>query len=280
MKKLIMGKYRIYKAVMEEISEHHIGAYAAQSAFFIVLSLIPFLLLLMTMIQYTNVTEADVLMMVTKIFPKTIYPTVVSIVNQVYSQSRAMIPVTALVTIWSAGRGVLAISAGLNCVYGSKETRNYIYLRLRAAFYTVLFIVAIVLSLVILVFGDRLSILLISHFPILRSLVERIINIRVIVSFVILTAFSMILYYFLPNRRNRFWEQMPGALVMAVGWSAASYIFSEYLNIFTGFSGMYGSMTTIVLIMLWLYACMYILLLGGQLNVLLKEGFFAAQSSR
>ena len=50
-----------------------------------------------------------------------------------------------------------------------------------------------------------------------------------------------------------------------------SWIFSVYLDIFKGFSSMYGSLTTIVLIMLWLYFCMYILLFGGEVNVILQD---------
>ena len=53
-----------------------------------------------------------------------------------------------------------------------------------------------------------------------------------------------------------------------------SFVFSVYLDIFTGFSSMYGSLTTIVLIMLWLYGCMYIILLGGELNALLERFFY------
>ena len=132
MKETIMKKYRLLNRIMNRISENHTGAYAAQSAFFIVLSMIPFIMLLLALVQYTPVTKADVIRAVTHVLPKTIYPMIVSIVNQVYNQSQAMISLTGLVAIWSAGRGVLAMSAGLNSVYGSKETRNYIYLRLRA----------------------------------------------------------------------------------------------------------------------------------------------------
>ena len=263
MKETIMKKYRLLNRIMDRISENHTGAYAAQSAFFIVLSMIPFIMLLLALVQYTPVTKADVIRAVTHVLPKTIYPMIVSIVNQVYNQSQAMISLTGLVAIWSAGRGVLAMSAGLNSVYGSKETRNYIYLRLRAAFYTVLFIIAIVLSLVILGFGDRLSIFIVNHYPFMKGIIDLIINIRAVASIVVLTVFSMTIYHFLPNKKTKFIRQFPGAFLTAIGWAAASYIFSAYVNIFTGFSTMYGSMTTIMLIMLWLYACMYIMLLGG-----------------
>ena len=86
--------------------------------------MIPFIMLLLALVQYTPVTKADVIRAVTHVLPKTIYPMIVSIVNQVYNQSQAMISLTGLVAIWSAGRGVLAMSAGLNSVYGSKETRK------------------------------------------------------------------------------------------------------------------------------------------------------------
>lgn len=275
MKETIMKKYRLLNRIMNRISENHTGAYAAQSAFFIVLSMIPFIMLLLALVQYTPVTKADVIRAVTHVLPKTIYPMIVSIVNQVYNQSQAMISLTGLVAIWSAGRGVLAMSAGLNSVYGSKETRNYIYLRLRAAFYTVLFIIAIVLSLVILGFGDRLSIFIVNHYPFMKGIIDLIINIRAVASIVVLTVFSMTIYHFLPNKKTRFIRQFPGAFLTAIGW-AAVYIFSAYVNIFTGFSTMYGSMTTIMLIMLWLYACMYIMLLGGEVNEMLAEDFFTS----
>ena len=67
----------------------------------------------------------------------------------------------------------------------------------------------------------------------------------------------------MPNHIVQLKVQLMGAAFSAVGWMIVSWIFSVYLDIFKGFSSMYGSLTTIVLIMLWLYFCMYILLLGG-----------------
>ena len=81
----------------------------------------------------------------------------------------------------------------------------------------------------------------------------------------------MMLYKFLPNQIVQLKVQLMGAAFSAVGWMIVSWIFSVYLNIFKGFSSMYGSLTTIVLIMLWLYFCMYILLLGGEVNVILRD---------
>ena len=86
---------------LEKVGRDHVGAYAAQSAFFLVLSLIPIILLLLTLVRYTPVTKADVMTAVYEVFPKTIRATMISIVNEVYNQSRAVIPLTALMTMWS-----------------------------------------------------------------------------------------------------------------------------------------------------------------------------------
>ena len=121
MKETIMKKYRLLNRIMDRISENHTGAYAAQSAFFIVLSMIPFIMLLLALVQYTPVTKADVIRAVTHVLPKTIYPMIVSIVNQVYNQSQAMISLTGLVAIWSAGRGVLAMSLTVSMEVRKRE---------------------------------------------------------------------------------------------------------------------------------------------------------------
>lgn len=260
---------------MEQLSEDHISAYAAQSAFFLVLSLIPIILLLLTLIQYTSVTKADVMTVVYEIFPSSIRTTMVSIINEVYNQSRAVIPLTAFVAIWSAGRGTLAMTNGLNCVYEQNETRSYIFLRLRAAVYTVLLIIVMALSLVFLGFGNTISLWVNQYVPMLEYATEFIIEIRTIVIIGVLIIFSTSIYRFLPNKskeqQRKIKSQIPGAVFTAFGWTIASFVISIYMDIFKGFSNMYGSLTTIVLIMLWLYFCMYIMLIGGEINVLIEK---------
>ena len=121
----------LYDKVMEitgQVGKDHVGAYAAQAAYFFMLSMIPIILLLITLVQYTPVTKADVMTAVLQVFPKSVDSLITSIVNQVYNQSGGIISLTIIVALWSAGKGVLALTTGLNCVYDCKETRNYIIL--------------------------------------------------------------------------------------------------------------------------------------------------------
>ena len=261
--------------VMDVVSSHHTGAYAAQAAYFFVLSMIPIILLLLTMVQFTSLAKDYIMNAVLQAFPTTVEGLIESIVDQVYSQSGTIIPITVLVALWSAGRGVLSITNGLNCVYESRETRNYVYLRIRASLYTVIFLVAIILSLALSVFGNRIAIMLNQHFPVLVRLIDMVIRSRTLITLGILTLFWDMVYKYLPNRKNigktTMKKQLPGAIFTACAWQVISFIFSIYLDIFTGFTTMYGSLTMIILIMLWLYMCMYVILLGGEVNALLQR---------
>lgn len=261
--------------ILAIINSHHTGAYAAQAAYFFVLSLIPIFVLLLTMVQYTDVTMNDVLQGALRIFPSSVAPLIRSIIFQIYTKSGTVIPITIIIALWSAGRGVLSVTYGLNCIYAHTEDRNYFFLRFRATAYTVLFLVAIMLSLILWVFGNSISAVIYDHIPFLIQVVDFIIKIRTIVTLIILIIFWDLVYKFLPNRshvaKTTLRKQLPGAVFTAFGWQIISFIFSIYLNIFTGFSNMYGSMTTIILIMLWFYLCMYIILLGGEVNAILEK---------
>lgn len=266
--------YRKIIDIITEIGNDHVGAYAAQTAYFFVLCMIPIILLLLTLVRYTPVTKADVMTAVIQVFPTSVDSMMTSIVNQVYNQSMGIIPITAVVALWSAGKGVLAMSSGLNCVYNCQETRNYMFLRVRATLYTVMFLLVIIFLLVLSVFGNSLNIFIAEHVPILRRMADWLIEARTVITPVVLMVFSLLIYKFLPNRKDKYIRQLPGAVFAAIGWMVVSWVFSVYVDIFQGFSSMYGSLTTIVLIMLWLYFCMYSILLGGEINVMLCEKLF------
>ena len=260
--------------ITTDISEDHVGAYAAQTAYFFMLCFIPIILLLLTLVRYTPVTKADVMTAVIRVFPTSVDSMITSIVNQVYNQSMGIIPVTVVVALWSAGKGVLAMTSGLNCIYKCPETRNYVLLRIRATLYTVMFIIVIIFLLVLSVFGNSLNLFVAEYVPIIKNLADWLIRARTVITPAVLMIFCLLIYKFLPNRRDRLIKQLPGAVFAAIGWMVVSWIFSVYVDIFQGFTSMYGSLTTIVLIMLWMYFCMYSILLGGEVNLIMYDKVF------
>lgn len=260
------------KYFMKKCRQDKINAYAAQAAFFIILSIIPFLMVFSSLLQYTSVTESMLLDVMRRLIPEYLLPFFVSLVDEVYNRSMGIISVTAVVAIWSAAKGVQYLADGFNSVNDLEETRNWFVLRFWAIIYTVVFLAAIVLALVVLVFGNSLRAFAAQYLPFLTHLAGILSHLRGVVMLVLFTLFFDIIFTTLPNRKLTFKGQLPGAVFCSVGWYLFSAGISIYVDYFNGFS-MYGSLTTIVLVMLWFYFCMYIMLIAAEINVVFGGHF-------
>lgn len=257
---------RVIRGFLRRFNEDHVGAYAAQSAYFILLSFIPFVLLLVTLVQYTPLTQEIVTTALVRIVPEEFSSFVEGVVREIFGKSPAYVPLSAVIALWSAGKGVNALTNGLNCVYRVEETRGYLINRLRSTVYTLFFVVAVALTLILLVFGNQIQAGIAARFPMIAKVTSFIIGMRTFITLVFLGLVFLLIYKFVPNRRASFKSQIPGAMVSAVAWSLFSLAFSVYIDFTPGSINMYGSLTTLVLIMLWLYFCMWILLIGAEIN--------------
>ncbi|MBQ2801330.1 MAG: YihY/virulence factor BrkB family protein [Lachnospiraceae bacterium] len=267
----ILKIYQKMQSFTNELNEKHVSAYAAKTAYFIMLSFIPILMLLFTLLQFTPLHKADVLSLFVGVFPSSIDPLVISIVDEIYGKSGTLISISAIIVLWTAGKGITAIIQGLNSVFDVKETRNYLVLRIYGAFYTVLMILAILLLLVLVVFGNKIQTNFLSNIPLIGSITGAILKKRYVISICLLVLIFAVIYHFMPNTRIRFKYQLPGAVFTAASWSAFSFGFSVYVDYFSNMSNMYGSLTTIIIVMLWLYMCMYIMLIGAVINGILMK---------
>ena len=260
------------KMFLDKCKKDNINAFAAQSAFFIILSAIPFLMLFSSLLQYTPVTEGVLMNIINHTLPTYVAPFFVSIVDEVYNKSIGIVSVAAVVAIWSAAKGFQYIANGLNVINGLEETRNWFVLRFWAIIYTIVFVIAVVITLVLLVFGKSLKMVILQYVPILAGTTEMVLRLRSLIMLGILILFFAVLFQMIPNRKASFRLQLPGAVLCAVAWYVFSFGLSIYVGYFHGFS-MYGSLTTIVLIMLWLYFCMYIMMICAEVNVMFEESF-------
>lgn len=264
---------KFIQGFVDNMGKKHMSAYAAQAAYFIILSFIPFMLLLMTSIKYTPLTREEVINVVMQVCPESFEGFIRGIVWEVYAKSLGVVPISALIALWSAGKGIQALTNGFNSIYQVQETRNFFVTRVRSVVYTLVFVIAIILTLILQVFGNSLQRELSSRFPVLDTLVTTIISMRVMISLFLLSLVFVMMYKFIPNRKATFRSQLPGAVLSAVCWSAFSFFFSLYVDFFSVTSNMYGSMTTIVLILLWMYFCMMFVMIGAQVNYYFEEQF-------
>ena len=272
---------KIYKHTDDffvQLNRDHVNAYAAQASFFIMISIFPLLMLLLALIRYTPITEVDLLKSVLAVTPNYLDPLMEQIIGEMYSQTNfAIISITAATTLWSASDAILAIIRGLNSVFGREEERSYFVVRLICSFYTVILLVLIILSLGFMVFGNSVLRLFNDKMPFLYDLAEYIIDLRSMYLPIFFTFAFVYVYRIVPNKHFRFIDYIPGALFTSFGWVIASYGYSIYIDNFATATYIYGSLTTVVFMMLWLYMCMYILFMGAEINIHFKAHFQKAR---
>ena len=279
---MIKATFRLIGLLSRKITGDHVEAFSAQAAFFIIISFFPFIMLLLSLVYLFPLKESNVLRFITEVFPTTVSAMLFSVITEIYDNaaSSTLISITAITALWSAAKGFLAIMKGLNSVYEIKETRNYFFLRAIAAFYTLIFAIMLLATMVLFVFGNRLYYWIEQKIPILMDTALIIISVRTILGLVILIIFFLIIYIVIPNRKTRIMSELPGAMICAAGWMGFSYAFSYYIDNFANYSSMYGSLTAIVLFMLWMYFCMYILFLGAEFNILITNKSFMQKLRR
>ena len=261
------------RQVYLKYSADEMSVYAAQASFFMVL---------LALIQVAPmIHEADLLRFLLPAIPDRFRGLLIYLLDSLRSDSpAALISVTALAAIWSASKGMLGIEKGLNRVFGVTSPRNYILRRALCSVYTLCFSLMCVASLALLVFGNFLQGMLLKWIPALVYLSGTISLCRGLVMFFMLTIFFIALYTALPHRRLSIPGQIPGAMFSAAGWALTSLAFSVYFRYFGSYAVTYGSLTAVILFMLWLYASICILFVGAEINWFLlfyREGIQISQ---
>ncbi len=254
------------------VSELKVPLYAANASFFIILAVFPALLLLLGVLQYTPLEVERLGELLAGVLPAAFLESAEELILLTYDNvSGTALSITAITALWSASRGIYGIMTGLNAIYGVPENRGYLATRCISAVYMVLFLIVLLLTLSLHVFGTAiLNFLYKLPIPFWDTLAE-IIDFRFFLLLGIQTAFFTAMFMALPNRKNRFRDSVPGALLASSGWLIFSDLYSIYVEKFARLSNIYGSVYAVALAMLWLYCCMAIVFYGGALNRYLME---------
>lgn len=255
---------------VRNMKRENLGIYSSGAAFFIFLSLVPILVIICTVIPYTPLTQEGFLMIITEVFPAKVENIVVGIVDDVYQRSAGVLSAAILVALWSAGKGILALRTGLNAVNEMEEDRNYLMARIIASFYTLVMLFVILCSMIALVFGNVLIEMLIRYLPGFRLIFTILLQFRFLFVWLILTLLFASLYAYLPDKKQKFINQLSGAAFGAAICSIFSWGFSIYVSYGKPYN-IYGSLSIIVITMMWLYICIYILFVGAYINKYLYE---------
>ena len=263
----------IFLAYIRRLKRDDLSTYAAQIAFFSILSIVPFLLLISMWLGNTDLLDLPGLLTMlenTGALPQTAIDLLRSVLRGLEG-SVGLFSLSALMVFWSSSRMIRSVMTGIHMAYRERDSRSIILKYLYSIFYTILLSIGIVLILVMTVFGERIWSMLYS-LGFSDRIVELVWNIcRMIVPIIILLIIFWSLYTVLPTRRIPILDSLPGALLSTVALLVVSQIFSFFVNNGSSYSVLYGGLSSFTAILLWFYLFGYILMLGMELNAVMAE---------
>ena len=259
-------------SLWRQVRQLSIPLHAANTGFFLILSLFPALVLLLSIIRYTPLDVHSLLTFLEGIIPEALLPEMELLILSTYENtSGAVVSLSAATALWSASRGIYGLITGLNTIYQAAEHRSFLQVRFLSVLYTFAFLLVLLLTLVLHVFGTGLLELMAgSSIPFFRFL-SGVVDLRFFLLVFLQTALFSAMFIALPNRKNSLGDSLPGAFLASIGWLVFSHLFSLYVEFFPTYSRIYGSVYAVALSMLWLYCCISIVFYGGILNRILME---------
>lgn len=252
----------------DAIRENNIESLSAHAALFIIISFIPFIAILLLILQKVNISSTIIINWLLTVFPQSVADYINEILRSSVISTTGIISVSVITFIWIASSGMRVIIRGLNKIYNVKESRNFILLRLIAMVYIVAFAVAIALTAVLLVFGSTLYAYILENTN--QIIVVILSKFKSLFGFILLSILFFIMFITVSKKKIKPLYNLAGAVISAAGWVIFSYFFSIFVDNFSNYPQIYGSLATIVIVAYWLYTCMIILFIGAEISMWLQ----------
>lgn len=256
----------------EEVRKDDVFARAAQLAYYFFLALFPFLICVIASLSVFGLADRG-RELVFQFFAGALPPSAFELLNATFTDViRASGPLKMsfglVVSLWSASMGMIAVMDTLNSVYDVKESRSLLKQYALAVGLTLGIALLLVISVVIVLFGDTIVGAL-SHGGVIADVWK--IAQWPLVLVLILFAFA-VTYYSAPDLPSRQWHWItPGAILGLVLWMAVSVALRIYLHFFGSYSATYGSLGAVIVMLLWFDLSGVAVLSGAALNGVLEK---------
>lgn len=257
-------------------SKNYVVGSGAQLTYFLILSIFPFIIVLLNILSYTPLAREDVIANMIQYLPYDIQLIIEGFVNDVVtSSSQGLLSIAAIGGIWTASSGVKAIIRAINSAYDYTENRSFVKMKTISIVFTIALLFLVLIVFLTLIAGQIVGYMLFDifglgdFFSILWS------NLRFIIPMLFMIIFFALLYKYSPNvmknEKIKFISTLPGAIFTTLGWVVTSLLFSYYVSNFGSYAITYGSLGGVIVLLVWLFISSIIIVLGGEINATLED---------
>ncbi len=255
----------VLQRTKEEVRTDNVSVLAGGVAFYWMLSLFPFAIAALSVYGLVANPE-DVTKMLQQVqgtVPDSVGQLLQDQLSSIAQSSQGSLTFglvgSVLFALWSASKGASALIKATNVAFDETETRGFLRLRAMALLLTLAFLVVMVLSIALIVVVPKLvegtpfdTVFSVLRWPALA-----------VVAMIGLAA----LYRYAPDRDEPRWQWVSlGAVVATVLWLVGSSLFSLYANNFGSFNETYGTLSAVIVLLLWLSLTAFVVLLGAEIN--------------
>lgn len=263
---------RFLKQLFERFVQAEVLGLSAQLAYFFLLSLFPFLMFIVTLIGYLPFDDRMMIAVLAEYLPEDVVFMIDENLKEIMNnRSGGLLSISIIGTLWSASNGFNAITRSFNKAYGVKPARNFILNRIIAIGLMFSMVAAIIIALLFSVFGRLIGEYVLVNVPLPETIVDMWDVLRWVSSSVMFFVVFFVLYKLAPNKKMKENHVLYGTIFATVGWQLTSYGFSYYVETLGNYSLTYGSLGTVIVLMIWFYLSGIIITTGGVINAHFSE---------
>ena len=247
-----------------------IPIFAASSAFFLIISSIPiFMLVFSTISLIPQVRIEDIIENINLLFPN--LPYITKIVNYTLSVARDLsksnvIYINAITALITGSTCLFAFIVGIRKIHDIEYTSNYVILKVLTVLNMFILYIAVIVTFILLILSGMIIELVKLYFPFAIDIIDQILSYKYLVSSIALIILTMSLYTTTTNFERSFFKNIYGAIFTTLAWIIVSNLFSIYFTHFPLSTSTYGSLTGIMVVLLWIFICINIVFIGACVN--------------
>lgn len=273
-----LSLYKFAKIFFHNIHEDEIFARANSVAYNFILAIFPTIIFLFTLIPYVTVyfpsiTNESIMEFIGDLTPPSMYEVISSTVLDIVSNQRGgLLTFGFFFALYLATNGMVALMHAFNACYRTVDRRNFLRTRLTALGLTIMLSTVLFMAIILLVVGQIVINYFTTHVHALAELnldnlsIYFILMLRFLVIFIVFFIAISCIYYFGPAVHYNWNFFSIGSLLATLACLGISYGFSFYVANFGSYNKVYGSIGTLIAMMIWVQLLTTVLLFGYEVN--------------
>ena len=261
--RLLRGAY----LMIQRYLRHNVGIQSAALAFYLLFMIFPFLIFISALLGLLRLDVAGILLALGEILPRGVVDLIEVYLTYVSRNPSPHLLVFGLVfSIYFPMRATNSLMRSVRTAYHLGPPRGPVRHVLNTLLYTVLLIVTIAAALALMTVGDRILSYAVVHFRLPGFVAEAWARLR-FPAVAVLCYFALFFLYAMAQDGRQPWRNIwPGTLAALTAWMAVSWLYAFYVDNIANYSLLYGSIGTVIALMIWLYMSSVVLIMGAELN--------------